>query len=606
MKTGTQLLFFFIVIFLFIARCINAFELPQSLEIYNADDVYQLLEDEFITTEVAELLLELLENPIDLNRADADELFSLPGITQADAESLVQTRKQLHGFKRWDDLLRVLDFSREKLKQLETFAYIRPPVDRSDGRAELSVSETANDGKAYYARAKMRADVDERIFWGLSSIREDDAAYRWRKSIVIDPPGWRLDKFYVEWRSKGVVNQIVVGNYTAGFGAGLVFNDAHRFIPKGLYMDDTLSRNRQRGIAVSLSWKPIRQTIFMSALDYPTILPPQATGLKWQRTINDIYTERLLGTNISFNLPRSSNIGFTWYRSIIDKHLDAEFLNLPNKERWGAYGLYFSTVVNDVYLRGEVSQMENPSEEEPVDFGRAMYLELSTKYKSADFLASLRRYDMEFQNPHSRGFADADDSHSKDIDGDIDEIGVYMRLRYIPTAQIHIRAYYDQWQHPSTHLADNEAYIELEYRPIRLIRLGISSKWDDNDLSIHGDERVGSLFWTQLRPSRALRFTTVYRWFRIRKTAITYDDYAYLKIEWFPREWLEFEARWKINDTQLTDGDTFPKEGYLQLQIWNKLGWAGRFRYTRRHYGVSSRVTPNPKHIMFLKLEYKW
>jgi hypothetical protein len=342
----------------------------------------------------------------------------------------------------------------------------------------------------------------------------------------------------------------------------------------------------------------MQQTMFFSQSNYPTVLPSQVTGLRWQRRIFDVYAERLIGTDISFKLPHNSTLGFTWYHSFIDKNLDIQFTNLPNKERWGAYGLHFNTSVGGFYLRGEASQT--------IDSSLALYLELSTKLKSANFLASFRRYDVDFDNPHSHGFADADDSRQGDIDGDIDEIGVYMRLQYRPNRKLTLRTYYDQWRHPSTHIMDNEAYTEVEYRFSKMIEIGISGKWDDDDLSARGNERFGSLLWTRANPYKNLHLTTVYRLFQIRRTAVTYDDYAYLKLEWDIQKWIELEARWKMSDTKLTDGDTFPKEGYLQFQIWNRRGFGGRIRYIRKHYGSASRVSPNPKHSLFLRLEYRW
>jgi len=636
-KTAPKLCSCILSCFVIVGACLcaspyaDAFELPLYIEIHNADDIYQLLEDEIITEDVAESLLELIANPIELNKADVDELLMLPSITQTEAEAIVNQWKQLRGFKRWSDLLRIQGFDRAKLRQLESFAYIRPPLDRFDGKAELSLSEAANDGKSYYSRLLVRTDVDERCFFGLSNRREDDEIYRWDKrtppqpplkegGYIIEPPGWRADKFYALWRGKGLVNQVILGNYSAGFGAGLVFNDAHRLAPKGIYTDDTILFDRQRGAALVLSWKSIQPTIFFSGLDYPAVLPPQTSGLKSQRRINDVYSEKLLGTDISFKLPRDSKLGFTWYRSFIDKHLNIPFENLPNRERWSAYGLHFRTSVIGFYLRGEASQTINA--------GRALYLELSKKLQFADFLASFRRYDVDFDNPHSHGFADDDDSLYGNVDGDIDETGIYIRMQYRPNRKFSLRTYYDQWRHPSTHIMDNEAHAEAEYNFSRTISLGISGKWDDDDLSARGNERFGGLLWTRLNPippfssflkggREELHITTVYRFFHIQRADTTYDDYAYLKLEWYIRKWLELEARWKINDTKFTEGDTFPKEWYLQFQIGslrsptassygNKSDFGGRIRYTQTYYGSASRVTTNPKNYLFLRLEYRW
>ena len=39
----------------------------------------------------------------------------------------------------------------------------------------------------------------------------------------------------------------------------------------------------------------------------------------------------------------------------------------------------------------------------------------------------------------------------------------------------------------------------------------------------------------------------------------------YLKVEWLLTEEIEWEMRWRVSNTTLIDGDTFPKTFYLQL-----------------------------------------
>ena len=567
------------------------------MDIRDESDIYQLREDDFITEDIEELLLELFENPLDINRADVGELYSLPGLTRADAQTIVNQRKRVGGFKRWNDLLKLPNFDRDKLKQIEAFAYVRPPLNLSDGQLRLDSSDVAGDNKAYYSRVRLRADVRERIFIGLSGRREDDETYRWRENIAIEPAGWQFEKICVAWNSKEF--QIILGNYSAGFGSGLVFNDAHIKYPSGLYADYTTSLYRQRGISTAFKYKSIRQTIFLSQSSYPTVISSECTEeLERQRKVNDIYSEKLLGTDVSFQILSDSSVGVTWYLSKIDKELpDCEFKNLPNRESWSAYGLHFKTDVSGVFLRGEAAQM--------VDGGRAFYLELYRKFHPVLLLASLRKFDLNFDNPHSHGFADSDDSTDKNVDGDIDEVGIYLKLRYKPHPKFTLTGYYDQWQHPSTKIMDNEAYAQAEYKFSNL-KLGISGKWKDVDLSVIGEERFGSLLFAQFSPHPAFSLTTAYRFFKIQRNKLSEDDYAYIKLEWRIRKWLELEARWKVNDTKLVDGDTFPKESYLQIQLFKKRGLSGRLKCMRTHYGSTSKTSPNPKNSFLTRIEYRW
>ena len=571
--------------------------MPLVMDIRNESDIYQLREDGFITEDIEELLLELLENPLDINGANADKLYYLPGLTRTEAQNIVNQRKKAGGFRRWQDLLKTPNLDREKLKQIEAFAYIRPPMNLSDGQLRFDFSDVAGDDKDYYSRVRIRADVRKRLCIGLSGRREDDETYRWQERIIIEPAGWQFEKFFVAWQSQEF--EVILGNYSAGFGSGLVFNDASMKHPSGLYPDYTTSPYRQRGVATSFKYKLLRPTIFLSHLSYPTTVSAECIEeLERQRVVKGAYSEKLLGTDISLRIFSNSSVGLTWYLGKIDNQLpDCEFRNLPNRNKWRAYGLHFKTDFSWLLLRGEAAQT--------VDGGRAFYVEFSKEFQSALLLASLRKYGLNFDNPHSHGFANSDDSTDKNVDGDIDEVGVYLKLRYIPHPKFTLTGYYNQWQHPSTKIMDNEAYAQAKYKWTHL-QMGLSGKWKDVDLSVSGEERFGSLLFAQFSPRPSFLLTTAYRFFKIQRTSISEDDYAYIKLEWRIRGWLELEARWKVNETKLVDGDTFPKEGYLQVQLFKRRGLSGRLKYTRTHYGFASKSALNPKHTFLTRIEYRW
>ena len=143
------------------------------------------------------------------------------------------------------------------------------------------------------------------------------------------------------------------------------------------------------------------------------------------------------------------------------------------------------------------------------------------------------------------------------MDGDIDEVGVFLQVRYRPHSRLRLRAYYDQWQHPSSLQMDNEAYTEIVFRPANPLEFGISGKWNDDEIAIAGDERRSGLLWLRFQPPPMLYLTPVYR--RSQRKSLsrtTPDDYVYFKVEWFLTEGIEWEMRWKINDTVLINRDT--------------------------------------------------
>ena len=578
-----------------------------DLDIQNEDDILQLESDGRISEETALTLLEMLENPIDLNRADVTDLIVIPGISRREAQAIVDERRAVGGFARWRDVSQIDLLTAEQLRVLRGFAEIRPRVDRFDGQIRLDTFDTRRDDKPYGARLRMRTDLNKQFFLGVVAEHEDDLQYQWAEaSAQLISPAWRFDKLYLAWSPGGVWRQVIVGNFTAGFGAGLTFNDAHRFTPKGIYTDDTTSSFRQRGIAGTWQVNRWRGALFVSDANYSVTLPSDVTRLPRQRRINRVYNERLIGAEVSFDLSKNTRIGGVGYSAWIDKRVKVEFRNLPNRDRWSAVGIYAKTSIQRLDLRGEISHS--------VEAGWASYFEAEFSTRAASFLTSLRRYGVTFDNPHSHGFADSDDTTDGNVDGDIDEVGVFVQVRYRPDRRLRLRAYYDQWQHPSSLQTDNEAYTEIVFLPLKSLEFGVSGKWTDNEISVEGDERRSGLLWFRIQPlgfwsakHNQLHLSTVYRRSRHRTLSrVVPDDYIYVKLEWLVTESVEWEMRWKINDTHFIDGDTFPKEFYAQLQLW---GWgdiSGRIRYTQSRFAAVSTAQLNPKHKIFARLEYEW
>jgi competence protein ComEA len=58
----------------------------------------------------------VLDMPMNINTATADDLMLVPGIGEKTADAIIQTRKDLGGFKQIDDLLEVRGIGQKKLE----------------------------------------------------------------------------------------------------------------------------------------------------------------------------------------------------------------------------------------------------------------------------------------------------------------------------------------------------------------------------------------------------------------------------------------------------------------------------------------------------------
>jgi competence ComEA-like helix-hairpin-helix protein len=63
----------------------------------------------------------LLGKRVDINRAGLAEIEGLPGISRAVAESVVETRIRLGGFRKTKDLLKVTGIKEKRLKKILPF-----------------------------------------------------------------------------------------------------------------------------------------------------------------------------------------------------------------------------------------------------------------------------------------------------------------------------------------------------------------------------------------------------------------------------------------------------------------------------------------------------
>jgi len=595
-------------VLLFVCFCFG-YDLPLSISINNEDDIHQLIEDGVITEEIGQILLELYENPIDLNRASEDELLLLPYISHEDASAIIAQRKKLNGFKRWKDLAIIVKPS--ELKMLRSFAYIRPPKDQKNGWIRFNLSDVENDGKSCYGRLYTKTQLSN-LFFGMAAKHEDDEQYRWKEGIQAAPlcyetvSPWDLEKLFLAWQGNGVLKEVVLGNYSARFGSGLVFNDAHRRGVSGeLYPDYSTSTYRQRGVGVSMEWKcnlgnlryRICPTVFTSFSEYPVSLPKEITGLDRERKIGDVYFEKLFGEDLTFKLTRHSAVGLTWYRSWIEKHLDFTFDNFPNRKLLSCLGFHFNTRIRKLNFYGEIARNVNNA--------NAIYLAISNMTKKIYWELAYRNYDKYFENPHSYGYADAD-SDSLDPYGDIDEVGSYLLLRYVPYPKLALKLFYDGWQHPSSHITENEIRSAFDYKLANSVEIGSSTKWYNEDLTEYDENRRATVTWLKVQPASDWRLTTVYRLSLARREKTNYDDYAYLKVEWQAKNNLELEGRWKIYDTLLIDGDAYPKQLYIQMQIWKTRSISGRIRFTHTLYEKTSSAAVNPRNQIYFTTRWSW
>jgi len=569
------------------------------------EEVEQLQAEGLVSDEVAWRIIEMLNHPINLNRAGVRELSQIPGLSESEATLIVAQRKRLGRFNSWSEVRQIPELTVDQFDLLRAFTQIS--AQQVKAQIVSTFSQTANDERPHKTTVRSRLQLQQHVALGLLIQHDDASRYRLESGadsasidILADPPKWRVPKIYLLFQPNRIISQLVVGHFTAGFGSGLVFNDARRFRPRGLYLDQTISTHKQRGAIATWQSEKVGGALFASYQHYPSTQPKSGTGLDSSRRIFDAYREGLVGGSIFLQANPQTEIGLVSYAS----RIWSRFSTVANLNDGRAYsGLYAQTELNHseirTKIRGEVATGY------PASFQQmAAYFETEIQAGKLSFLGSARHYGIQFDNPHSRGFADADDASSKDKTGDIDEVGLLAQVRYRPHRQFWVRLYSDQWRHPSTAEADAETYLISSWQLHHLCRLQIWTKLRQTEQNQNYRTNLGSV--VVLYPVDRLRLTLSAR----RSDSQQQTTSTYGKVEWDLTPSVELEMRLRLSQTTYTQKIRQTREVYFQIRRWAIHGLRLRARYTLSTVlsqpDHSSGILPDLRHKFYLRSELNW
>ena len=241
---------------------------PAPIVVDNEDELRELYADGTLSEDDFEVLVELLNHPIDLNRARRAELYDLPGVSRELAEAIVADRRGKGPLGDPTDLLRVPGFDTDVLDQVFPFVEAIPVVRTADHlegsvrlRSALELAPTEpiegdHANKTHDARQlgygrvpnsylSARVRYHKWLRAGFLGLAQDNIS-----GIAYDPAS---RDFYATWRApqpelgklylhaERLRWEAIAGSYTAGFGLGLAFDTTSRTHPNGFYPDLNVS-----------------------------------------------------------------------------------------------------------------------------------------------------------------------------------------------------------------------------------------------------------------------------------------------------------------------------------------------------------------------------
>ncbi len=205
-------------------------------------DLDQALEDGELTRDQHDGLLDRLWNPVDLNAADRDTLYGLPGVTWAIADAIVATRAAAGRFEGVEDLASVPGLPRDEYQRILPYVTILPAIDPRTWSAEASVAATWRTAVEHPDHRLPGLSLSARTAF----LKHGSAGFlvtaRPRLGMVHDAaPGqslsaagtaFRLDPgaFWIAW--DGPSWSVIGGSFRLGFGLGLTIGDGRHAQPR--------------------------------------------------------------------------------------------------------------------------------------------------------------------------------------------------------------------------------------------------------------------------------------------------------------------------------------------------------------------------------------
>jgi hypothetical protein len=226
------------------------YELP--IDIDSEEDLYELYYSQEISEDTFNALIDLLRRGVDVGKADAEELYALPGLTVADVDAIITYRAAAGTIFDPGALAAAGVISDEKLAAIAPFVIVgpieRPGAPAFAGRARYRALYSSGDSRlpamALEARAttlrRLNLAVDLVVTRNLIGDLRYDAG-RDALSAAGRTTRVHVPKAYAFWKTPGL--EVVAGSYTAGFGQRLTFDETTMYTPNGIYPDATIQRD---------------------------------------------------------------------------------------------------------------------------------------------------------------------------------------------------------------------------------------------------------------------------------------------------------------------------------------------------------------------------
>lgn len=574
------------------------------------------------TEQLGQLLQDLTRNPLNLNTATVEELLQIPGVSLKTAAAILNYRTDIKPFESVEELTKVRGIGKVAASRIAPYVSAGPPPLKNrellfnrrywmDGfgvdvitRYQSTVQDqqgyqTVEDGQTRYVgtpgRYYQRFTVDSRHI-SLNLTQEKDAGEE-----LSYPTSFNFNSWHAAIQDVGVVKNVVVGDFSAAYGLGLVLYNGGAF-GKGREVIGAAARSDRgirpyrsaeenlffRGVGATVGDKLQVSALYSnrrwsaSEAGEDSVFFPNYSGL--YRTESELSRRDNLGVQtlagrVKYRADRWQ-IGTSAYQAAFDKTITArtgigDLYDFRGKES-SSVGLDFKVILDEIQLYGEAARSRNGA------YAALTGMDIDLG-KGTEFSLTYRNFAKNYQTLFGAAFSESSGLPQN-------EEGLYLGFQQQINDRLSLRAYADQYRFPSqrTGISRPGSGLDLlgnvDFQWNRQTEGYILVRHEVKDADFSSTDPLGrelNILGEQLRQSIRLhiehQISRQFRWrsriegayFRAPGEQGEYGMLLYQDVRFIVNKRLQFDARLTFFDTESFDTRVYQFENDLLFVMTN-------------------------------------
>lgn len=476
------------------------------------DNLLDDMDNDGEDSDLFDVIEDLLQNPIDLNEADANDLQRLPGMDFAKANSIIEHRAKYGSYYSTNELYSVPDLNKELIQSILPLVKVDFPSELANKNHNEISEDSFRDKSKLIVRSRVVNDLQTRDaflnnrFTGSKLKSYNRVLYDYTNNFQLGlltekDPGEKsftdFTSFHFQTKDINIINNFVVGDYVLEYGQGLALwspfgfsKGADAIYPvkkKARYLrpyTSSLEYRFFRGASTRINLGNFNLTGFYSfntfdaTIDSLTgeIVSFGQTG--YHRTTTEINRKgtvksKLMGGVFEYTFLNNNKMGIIFYKTSLDKKLIPKSLYDIEGDNFSYLSSYYDFNLSKINFFGEFSYDGN-------SVASINGLQFSAG-NNFIYTVSVRSYPRNYRNFYGFGFSERNGKINN-------EIGVYSGIKW-KTKFALINIYYDIFQFPyktsenSLSSNGNEFLLNISSRPFQKIETRIRYKYEDKEIT---------------------------------------------------------------------------------------------------------------------------